>query len=410
MGGLSIPASTSLTALATRLRRDHNGKLAILVDLSAIANIDSRIVFRSVARFIETRTLDIPLDAVSLARHMLVLLAPPDSSQTIRTRLEALGADLQERRQGSIGVKVFDLATQSEQFVETARQLMQLAPAPRSDRLVPLRDEAPPDVISLNRIIDLTRSLGQAYLANQSRRQTIWRLERDAAPQPLADEIWISIAAIEQITGIRLRNNIWLFGKATELLDQRIMAQLSADWEHMKRPVAINLHLATVVSRAFERLATDKPATQVRQLMVEIPAIEWRADPSLAATARQILHGHDIQLCLDGIGPEDVAALTETDWQDADYLKFDAAQALLSRQSLALMSLPPQHRALLGQKGIFCHCDAEGAVAAGLDLGIRHFQGRGLAPLLEDTDAVTRLLGVAAAHGATAALKGVKAI
>lgn len=409
MDELAIPTAGSLLQLAEKLKQQHKGKHAILVDLSAVANIDSRIVFRSVARFIEERTLDVPMDAVSLARHMLVLLAQPDASQTIRTRLESLSADLQERRQGSIGVRLFDLATQSGQFVETARQLMQLAPAPRSDRIVPLRDEAPPDLSSLNRIIDLNRSLGQAYLANQSRRQTVWRLERDTAPQPLVDEIWISIAAIEQITGIRLRNNIWLFGKATELLDQRIMAQLSADWDHLKRPVAINLHLATVISKAFERLASDKPATQVRQLMIEIPVIEWHANPSLSAAALQQLRRYDIPLCLDGIGPDDVAALTDADWQDADYLKFDAAQGLLSRQTAALMSLPAQHRDTLGQKGIFCHCDAEGAVAAGLDLGIRHFQGRGLAPLLEDTDAIARLLGVAAAHGVTAALKGVKA-
>jgi EAL domain-containing protein (putative c-di-GMP-specific phosphodiesterase class I) len=394
-----------LLRLADRLRQQHAGKSAVLVDVSGIANIDSRIVFRSVARFIEERTLGEPMDAVSLARNMLVLLAPPEASLRIVSQLEKLGEDLKEQHQGTIRARVFDLEKQSAQFVETARQLMEVAPAPRSERIVPLRDEAAPDLSSLSRIIDLNRILGQADLANQCRRQFIWRLQHNTAPTVLADEIWVSISAVEQITGIALRDNIWLLGKATELLDQRLMAQVATDWAHMTRPLSINLHLVTVVSKALLRLISERPTGIARQLMVEIPAMEWRSNPPLAASALQLLRQHDIRLCLDGIGPDDVRTLKDQDWRDADYLKFDLVAGLRQQQLSGLQALSAEQREMLHNKGIFCHCDTLEAVAGGLELGVQYFHGRMLTPLLDDAEAMTRLLGVTAADGAALALK-----
>jgi hypothetical protein len=161
-----------------------------------------------------------------------------------------------------------------------------------------------------------------------------------------------------------------------------------------------------VISTAFLRLINDKPASHVHQMLVEVPLVEWRKDGALRRTAAQILHRHDISLCLDGILPHDIAHLDDDEWQLAEYLKFDAASEHLSRLTAELESVPANRRALLQQKGIFCHCDAAGAVAAGLGYGIRHFQGRGLTPLLEDVEMMEKLLGREAAEGATAALKG----
>jgi hypothetical protein len=404
--GLRLSKAAPLHHLAGRLRRQHAGRTATLVDVSAIPNIHSKIMFRSMARFIEEHTVGEPIDALPLARNILVLLCPHDAAQRLKDRLEELNVRLQEQRLGSLRIRQFDIESQADQFVDLARQLMEQAPMPASSRVIPLRDEPPPDFLSLNHVIDLHRMLGQADLANQCRRQTIWLLEPGKAPAALIDEIWVSIGALEQITGLPLRDNLWLFGKATELLDQRIIAQLMSEQNSLRLPLSINLHLSSVISTAFLRLVTDKPSTQVHQMMVEIPLVEWRKDGALRRTAIQILHRHDIRLCLDGIRPDDIAHLDEDEWHLAEYLKFDAAGNLLSRLTAELESLPANRRTLLQQKGIFCHCDSTGAVAAGLGLGVRHFQGRGLTPLLEDVEAIEKLLGREAAEGATAALKG----
>lgn len=393
--------------LAQRLRAQHAGKIATLVDLSAIPNIQSRIMFRSLARFIEERTLDVPLDAVPLARNILILMASEPMAEELHARLDGLSANLEEQHQGSLRVRQFDLEKQSEQFVEIARRLMEQAPAPRSARLIPLRDEPPPDFGTLHRIIDVHRVLWQANIANQCRRQTIWNLEPDAVPKPVADEMWVSITAIEQSTGLTLRDDIWLFGKATELLDQRVIAQIQSESRSLSHPVSLNLHLSTVIGAPFQTLLLAKPTEQVHHLMVEVPLVEWRTNHALSSTALHLLRRHGILFCLDHVRPEDVATLTEKEWEAADYIKFNAAADVLDRQVTALQAPPSDQVELVRRKGIFCHCDAVEAVAAGLSVGIRHFQGRALTPLLEDVDALEQLLGRKTAEGAAAALKGV---
>lgn len=403
---LSLSQAAPPGRLAETLRRQHAGQIATLVDLSAVPNIHSRIMFRSMARFIEEHTVGDPVDAMPLARNVLVLLSDHGAAPRLKDRLEQLSLHLQDQRHGSLRVRQFDIDKQADRFVEIARQLMEQSPAPGSARLIALRDDPPPDFKSLNQVIDLHRLLGQADLANQCRRQTIWRLEPNKAPRAIADEIWVSISALEQITGLPLRDNIWLFGKATELVDQRIIAQVMHEQGSLRQPVSLNLHLATVVSTAFQRLVTEKPANQLHQMMVEIPLVEWRKDARLRDTALHILNRHGIGLVLDGILPQDIAHLDDDEWHLPALLKFDAASGLLSQLTAELQSVPANRRSLLEHKGAFCHCDATGAIAAGLGVGIQHFQGRGLTPLLEDVEAIEKLLGREAAEGAAAALKG----
>lgn len=392
--------------LAERLRMQHAGKIATLVDLSAIPNIESSIMFRSISRFIEERTLDVRVDAVPLARNIVILMTTEPAAQDLHARLDGLSANLEEQHQGSLRVRQFNLDRQSDAFVETAQRLMEQAPAPRSARLMSLRDDPAPDFDSLHRIIDVHRVLWHADITNHCRHQTIWNLEPDAAPTVLADEVWASISAIEQAAGISLGDNIWLLGKTTELLDQRLLAQIAVEARSLKRPTAVNLHLATIISRTFQAMAANKPADQLHNLIVEVPLVEWRTNHALSTTALQVLRRYGIPLCLDHVRPEDVATLTEKEWQAADYIKFDASLPVLDRQIAALQAPPPDWVAQLRKKGIFCQCDAVEAVAAGLSVGIRHFQGRALGPLLEDADAVEQLLGRKTAEGAAAALKG----
>ncbi len=75
---------------------------------------------------------------------------------------------------------------------------------------------------------------------------------------------------------------------------------------------------------------------------------------------------------------------------------------------MALQQLPAGRRDVLLPKLIFCHCDTAAAVETGLEGGLRFFQGRGLTPLLEDTETMERLLGYEAADAAVGALKGLQ--
>lgn len=382
-----------LHLLVQRLKQQHAGKVAILIDLSAIPAIHSRIMFRSMARFIEEHAADQAIDAVPLARNILVMLASRDAAQRQHERLESLSAQLQEHRHGSIRLRQFSIDNQAEQFAAMARELMAQAPLPPSDRLLALRDDPPPDLEALTRVIDINRVLWQADLSSLTRRQVIWQMRPGADIEAFAEETWVSIKSLEQAIGLSLQDDIWLFGKTTELLDQRMIAQIGGEGDALDYPLSLNVHLVTVVSAAFHRLVSEKPAEQVARLIVEVPLVEWQLDGKLRETAVALLRRHGIRLCLDGIQPSDVAALTDADWDGADLLKFDAAGPVAVAQQSALKALPEARRALLAQKGILCHCEDEATVAGGLGLGMQYFQGRGLSHLLEDGVALERLLG-----------------
>lgn len=395
----------ALSGLAGRLKLMHGGKVAVLVDLSAIPAIHNRIMFRSFARFIEERVLDQSIEAVSLARNILVLLATPEMAKRLRGQLELLSARLEDQRHGSIKVQLFDLEAQAKAFAETAQRLIDQAPAPRAERTVVIREEAPPDVETLGRTIEMQRALWQADLASLTRRQPIWRLAADAAPNRLADEAWVSISALERALHIDLRGNLWLFGKTTEMLDQRMIAQLVADARSLRHPLCINLHLATLVGAPFRRLIEEKPAEEIAGLVVEVPLLEWRVDAALTESAQQVLHRAGIRLALDHIRAQDVATLTPAEWSAATYLKFDAVPDGLGALKATLAKIPADRRAELAAKGVFCHCESADAIAAGATSNIALYQGRGLARFLGDTESVRQVFGAAAAEGAAAALR-----
>lgn len=394
--------------MAERVKQQHAGKMALLVDLSAVSNIHNRIVFRSITRFIEERMIGEPIDAMPLARNILVLLAPQKSAQQLADQLMNFGSQLQQQNYGSLRLRIFDMENQSSQFIETTRQLMEQAPALQTDREIDMRDPAAPDLKSLAHVIDTHRVLWQADISNQSRRQTIWQLETDISPKVLADEIWVSIAAIERITGITLHDKMWLFDKTTELLDHRVIAQLMAETRSLTRPTSVNMHLTTVIDAGFRRLLDDKPAAQLRQLIIEIPYAEWRLGADLRDKALQVLRQHGIRLCLDGINPQEAKTLTEADWENAHFLKLDAAAHAFGAQASALHHLANTWRTQMKDKAILCHCDTAAVVEAGIGAGIRFFQGRGLPALLDDVKTMSRLLGVKSADGAAAALKGIE--
>lgn len=382
-----------LHQLAQRLKSQHAGKVAILVDLSAIPAIHSRIMFRSMARFIEEHTADQPIDALPLARNILVMLAPHEAAPRLFGRLESLSAQLQEHRHGSLRLRQFSIDSQAEQFAATARELMTQTPAPPSERIVPLRDAAAPDLEALTRVIDINRVLWQADLSSMTRRQAIWRLQSGADVEAFAEEAWVSIKALEHSLGLSLQDDIWLLGKTTELLDQRMIAQIAAEEDSLDYPVSINLHLASLVSAAFDRFVGERPAEQVARLIVEVPLVEWQINGRLQQAASGLLRRYGIRLCLDGIQPDDVARLTDAHWQEADLLKFDAAESVAQAQLAALRALPEGRKTLLAQKGILCHCEDEAGVAGGLAAGLQYFQGYGLARLLENPLALERLIG-----------------
>src|SRR3546814_14488024 len=89
----------------------------------------------------------------------------------------------------------------------------------------------------------------------------------DADIAAFAEETWVSIKALEQALGLSLQDDIWLFGKTTELHDQRMIAQIAGDEGSLDYPLSGNFHLATLVRAAFQHPVSDMPAGPVARLL-----------------------------------------------------------------------------------------------------------------------------------------------
>ena len=243
---------------------------------------------------------------------------------------------------------------------------------------------APPKPVSPDILARLESSLETVDVTNLARRQTVCTLVDDITPQPLFEEIYVSIADLQQIVapGIDLSSNPWLFRYLTQTLDQRLMLMLMRDGVTSSRPFSLNLNVASILTPEFARF--EKIITpQLRgRLVIEMNTLDVFSDMNAFLFAKDYLHDHGFRLCLDGLNHHTLPYYSRTQ------LGFDLVKLNWTPNALDSMlpSIMPEIRNLIMETGqahtILCRCDNEKAVATGQDLGIVMFQGRQIDKLL----------------------------
>lgn len=224
----------------------------------------------------------------------------------------------------------------------------------------------------------LEDALGKTDISNIVRRQTACTLLDGQPPQPLFEEIFVSIEDLQGIAtpGIDLLADVWLFRYLTQTLDRRVMAMLIRDGVTSTRPFSINLNVATVLSPEFGRFETTF-ANQLRgRLVVEMNKIDVFSDMGAFLFARDYLHELGFRICLDGLTHHTMA------YYDRERLGFDLVKLYWTPDSIDNMrpEMMPIIRANVMETGqartILCRCDSPRAIEIGQDLGIVMFQGR----------------------------------
>lgn len=391
----------ALLKLAREISQHKAGYSALIVDLSGVPAIRNRVLFRAFARYLEEHALERAVRVHPLAMNVVVLLVPTDDRPQVVRRIEELNDFLLSQRHGRVQLVHYDLENSPDRFVAYCTRLMEQAPAPAPDRSVPITDPAPPDIASLDRMIGIQGSIGQADLTLQIRSQTIWQLEKDQPPAAFAEEFWVSIAAIEQITGQFIHSDAWLFGRSTELLDQRMLSHLSKEPPVTALRLFINLNPSSIVGGGFRKLVANLPAEQLRRLTVETALLDWRRSADVAGRILDQLQRMGVGLALDGIRAQDIATLTPEELAAADYLKLDAVAQDDAELDKALAGLAPETAA----KVVLCHCETTAQIGIGIKHGILLYQGSHLAGFLDNPAEIEALLGATAAEASVQAVK-----
>ncbi|WP_374467338.1 hypothetical protein [Ferrovibrio sp.] len=393
-----------LIKLAHEISNRKSQCCALLVDFSGIPGIRNRVLFRAFVSFVEERCLDHALHAHPLARNVIVVILPHAEETTVLNRLSELNHFLLQQRHGTIGLHRFHLDTEVSEFIAFASRLMEQAPAPPVHRSIQTVDPAPPDIVALDHLIGIERSIGQADLTLQMRSQTIWDLQKDQPPGDFAEELWVSMSAVEKITGQDLHDDAWMLGRSTDLADKRLLAFLVkeiplADARRVRR--FIGLTPANVAGSDFHRLIGELSAAQLSDLVIELTLLDWRMDPQAGREVAAMLRRNGIGLALSCLRAEDLPHLTREDIEAAQFLKLDASAQPIEQLAIGLKTL----NGPLLSKTILGHCDTEEQIAVGILCGIRLFQGSRLTHFLDNPDLVEKLLGRDAALHTAAAIR-----
>ncbi|WP_142850149.1 EAL domain-containing protein [Telmatospirillum sp. J64-1] len=228
------------------------------------------------------------------------------------------------------------------------------------------------------------QALVQADLANLLRRQAICAIVGKGAPEPVFNELFISIADLRDtlLPNVNLNSSRWLFQQLTETLDRRVLALLNKhDDRTIAGNVSINLNVATLLSPDFLTFDDNIKAGARGTIVLELQKVDIFADLGAYLFARDFAHERGYRICIDGMNHMTLpfidrgrlgADLVKVVWDD-DMLQGN--QASRERLAEAIERTGPS-------RVILCRCDTQEAITLGHSLGITLFQGRHVENLL----------------------------
>lgn len=395
------PQEAMLMDLVQRLDRYKTGRVAAHIHLSKLSNAYNkrcylRIAsdsFTSLVRGFEGQLFELwNGDLFFIAKDV-----PPSTLQAAVDRIRVLFnqdplLETSKIKGGPQFCSWYDLENEYEELTTSVQKLINESEAQRNyvaaiTAATNSVESIKPDVLS-----KLEQSLETVDVTNIARRQTICTIIENLIPQPLFEEIYVSITDLQNVIApdINISANTWLFRYLTQALDHRVMMMLIRDGVNSARPFSINLNVETILTPEFSKFE-DIIAPQLRgRLVIEFNVLDIFSDMGAFMFARDYLHDRGFRLCLDGLTHHTMP------YYNRAQLGFDLIKLHWTPNSLDHMfpGSAPEIRNLVMESGqahtILCRCDDENAINVGHELGIVMFQGRQVDRLLTQTKPLNR--------------------
>jgi len=365
-----------LSKLAAFNRRDHHLRIATDLFISCVSHMDGQlfVLENNDIVFIAKNASQYALD--NAVNRLRVLFSEDPLAQFRDTENE------QPRF-----CSWYNLEKDYPDFLMLAQQLVLEAERSRNESVVRQEKTVGQALVPISPEIlsRLDKSLGMADLSTFIQRQTVCFLAGHMSPEPLFDELYVSIDYLRNslAPGIDLSSNRWLFHYMTYTLDKRVMYSLMRDGTGRDMPFSINLNVATVLSPEFSRFEMTIAPRLRGRLVIEMNKIDVFSDMGAFLFARDYLHERGFRICLDGLTHHTLP------YYDRSRLGFDLIKIFwtpggideMKRESL------PEVRSIIMEAGqartILCRCDSARAIEIGQSLGITMFQGRHVDRLLQ---------------------------
>lgn len=270
----------------------------------------------------------------------------------------------------------YNVESQFDEIVEMIQQLNK--DAERRARMTKTGGTADKKAMDPRTLARLEEFLAKADLKRLTRRQPVAALAAGLKPQPVFNELYISMADLQQavMPNLDIMSDVWLFQYLTQTLDARMLAMLSvAEDTAASTSFSLNLNVATILSPNFVNFDAQLKAAARGTVVVELQQIDVFGDMGSYIFARDFLRERGYRICLDGLSYQSVQFI------DREKLGLD----LLKLHWTATMAddLSARHHSELKYwidragrtRIILARCDSEEALKFGNSLGITMYQG-----------------------------------
>ncbi|HEX6103456.1 MAG TPA: hypothetical protein VF031_10450 [Alphaproteobacteria bacterium] len=227
------------------------------------------------------------------------------------------------------------------------------------------------------KLATLIGRIKDANLAAAIRRQPVCRITEGNAPQPVFEEIYVSIQELQRLFAPRgeLGLDRWLFRSLTEVLDERVLAWLAAaESLNLISRFALNLNLSTIASPEFARFEAQFGDQLRGRMLVEIDKSDLLGDLPRFAEVQQGFRSRGYLLCIDGLTGPDLEAIDYGRFA-VDYFKVLWHPDFLQEDGEARIALERLAAQASAEKIVLSHCSVAEALSLGSGIGIGLFQG-----------------------------------
>ena len=227
-------------------------------------------------------------------------------------------------------------------------------------------------------------SLKGTDFANMIRRQSICVVVGSSQPQPMFDEVFVSVSDLRDtlLPNVDFSLTPWLFQHLTETLDKRVLSNINRhDDGSFKSHFSINLNVSTILSPDFISFDKGIPNAFKNTIFLELQPVDIFSDLASYIMAKNFAKERGYKICIDGISHTSLQYI-DRERLDADLLKVFWSQDIIDRIEKNDENIFLDIKKNGPSRVVLARVDDAKAIDIGHTLGINIFQGRYIQKLL----------------------------
>lgn len=181
--------------------------------------------------------------------------------------------------------------------------------------------------------------LQKTEFSNLIRRQKVCVCLEGIAPQPMFEEVYVSIAELGEslLPDVSLTATPWLFQDLTETLDKRVLATVSRhEDDAYRRDFSLNLNISTILSNHFNEFDLRIMFDMKNSIILELQPVDIVSDFNAYVKARDLAHERGYRICIDNVTAQTLRFIDRERF-GADFIKLvwnDSLPALLDEDPM----------------------------------------------------------------------------